>query len=108
METKNKIIEEYKKLVVSEKKANVPISEICEKVGISRKTFYNYFRDRWDIVEQIILDDIEKPIVQGNAEKLPYHDTTYIIFEKFLFEKSFYKIVITENCQNSLFESLIE
>ena len=108
METKNKIIEEYKKLVVSEKKANVPISEICEKVGISRKTFYNYFRDRWDIVEQIILDDIEKPIVQGNAERLPYHDTTYIIFEKFLFEKSFYKIVITENCQNSLFESLIE
>ncbi|MBE6893895.1 MAG: TetR/AcrR family transcriptional regulator [Ruminococcaceae bacterium] len=108
METRTAIIEEYKKLVISEKRANVSISEICKNVGISRKTFYNYFRDRWDIVEQIILNDIEKPILLGNAEKLPYHDTTYIIFERFLFEKNFYKIVITENCQNSLFESLIE
>ncbi len=108
METKQKIIDEYKKLVVQQKRANISISELCSNVGISRKTFYNYFRDRWDIVERIILDDIEKPILQGTEEKLPYHDTTYIIFERFLLEKSFYKIVITENCQNSLFESLIE
>lgn len=108
METRTAIIEEYKKLVISEKRANVSISEICKNVGISRKTFYNYFRDRYAIIEEIYLRDIELPIrmsLNVNAVNEYYVQTVY---QSFLLKKDFYCIAIKEEGANSLYENIVK
>ena len=60
METKQKIIDTYKTLVKENKTADVSVAEICRTLDISRKTFYNYFHDRYAIVDTIMFDEIEK------------------------------------------------
>ncbi len=108
METKQKIIDIYKTLVKENKTADISVAEICRKSEISRKTFYNHFQDRFDLLEKIMLNEIEKPLLQGIKQGFTYHETIYLVFENLLLEKDFYKIALMENCQNSLFDSLTE
>ncbi|MBQ6525284.1 MAG: TetR family transcriptional regulator [Clostridia bacterium] len=35
----------------------ITVSGICEKTGIDRKTFYRYFKDKYEVVEWIYLHD---------------------------------------------------
>ena len=64
METKSRIIEEYKKLVKEKKTTDITVAEICRNAGISRATFYSYFHDRYEITETIMLDEIEGPQIR--------------------------------------------
>ena len=108
METKQKIIDEYKTLVKEHKTADISVAEICRSLGISRKTFYNYFHDRYAIVETIIFDEIEKPLLKAIGANFSRKDLVRGIFESFLYDKEFYKYAIMEDCQNSLYENLVE
>lgn len=108
METKNRIIEEYKKFVKEKKTADITVAEICRNAGISRATFYSYFHDRYEITETIMLDEIEGPLLKALHAGFARSEVIRIIFESFLYDKDFYKIAIMEDCQNSLYESLIE
>ena len=108
METKQKIIDTYKILVRENKTADISVAEICRRTEISRKTFYNYFKDRYELLEKIMFDEIEKPLLQGIKQGFTYNETIYLVFENLLLEKDFYKIALMEDCQNSLFDSLTE
>ena len=108
METKQKIIDTYKTLVKENKTADVSVAEICRTLDISRKTFYNYFHDRYTIVETIMFDEIEKPLLRALNADFKRLDLIRMIFESFLYDKEFYKIAIMEDCQNSLYENLVE
>ncbi len=108
METKQLIIQQYKDLVKKEKTSEISVSEICRHAGISRKTFYNHFQDRFSILESIIFEEIEKPLCLALKRHFSNREAIHMIFSNLLLEKDFYKIAIMENCQNSLFDSLIE
>lgn len=108
METKQKIIDEYKTLVKQNKTADISVTEICCQLGISRKTFYNYFHDRYAIVETIMFDEIEKPLLKAIDADFSRKDLIRGVFESFLYDKEFYKFAIIEDCQNSLYDNLIE
>lgn len=107
MKTKEKIIEKYIELVLKRKNANIPVTEICDEVGICRKTFYRHFRDRYAIIEDIFINDIEVPLrvsLRINAENKYY---TQMVYQSFLNKKDFYVIAIKEEGSNSLFENII-
>ncbi|MGN0628760.1 MAG: TetR/AcrR family transcriptional regulator C-terminal domain-containing protein [Oscillospiraceae bacterium] len=108
MDTKKLIIDNYKELVHIRKTADISVSEICRSADISRKTFYNHFSDRYDLLKYIMLEEIEKPLCLALKRRFSNYDAMHMIFENLLLEKDFYKIAIMENCQNSLFDSLIE
>lgn len=108
MDMKNKITEQYKYLVKTMKTADITVAEICKSLNISRTTFYNYFHDRYAITETIMLTEIEKPLLKAINADFSRKELIRIVFESFLYDKEFYKIAIMENCQNSLYESLIE
>lgn len=38
--------------------SRVPVQELCSELKISKKTFYNHYKNRDDLVEAIILDNI--------------------------------------------------
>lgn len=108
METKQRIIDEYKTLVKQNKTADISVAEICRQLGISRKTFYNYFHDRYAIIETIMFDEIERPLLKAIDADFSRKDLIRRIFESFLYDKEFYKYAIIEDCQNSLYDNLIE
>ncbi len=108
METKQKIVDEYKTLVKEHKTADISVAEICRSLGISRKTFYNYFHDRYAIVETIMFDEIEKPLLKAIDAEFSRKDLIRGIFESFLYDREFYRYAIMEDCQNSLYDNLIE
>ena len=57
MNSKEKIIDTYKRLVVKKQGAKVTVKEICDELNISRTTFYKYFKDTYDILEYIFVND---------------------------------------------------
>ena len=81
MDTKQKIVDEYKTLVKEHKTADISVAEICRSLGISRKTFYNYFRDRYAIVETIMFDEIEKPLLKAIDAEFSRKDLKRAIFK---------------------------
>ncbi len=107
MKTKEKIFEAYIELVLKRKNANIPVTEICEKVGICRKTFYRYFRDRYAIIEDLFIDDIETPLKVSLRIHTSNEYYTQMIYQSFLAKKDFYLIAIKEEGNNSLFENII-
>lgn len=50
MNKKEMIIETDKRLVIENKSADIPVAEICREANVSRKTFYNHFQDRFEVV----------------------------------------------------------
>lgn len=57
--TKNRIMDEYLQLVSQSKWDKISVKEICSAAAITRGTFYQYFNDIYDLMEQI-----ETPLLQ--------------------------------------------
>ena len=108
MNSKEKIIEKYIELVLKKKTPDISVTELCEELNIGRRTFYNHFHDRYAIIEEIYLRDIELPIrmsLNVNAVNEYYVQTVY---QSFLLKKDFYCIAIKEEGANSLYENIVK
>ena len=54
---KNVIAEQTKELIRQKPIDSITVTEICEKTGMNRRTFYRYFRDKFEIVDWIYFHD---------------------------------------------------
>ena len=108
MNSKEKIIEKYIDLVLKKKSPDISVTELCEKTGISRNTFYHYFQDRYAVVEAIFINDVEEPMKMGFEMKIHSETVTSIMYRNFLRKKEFYMIVMREEGRNTLFENVTE
>ena len=54
---KNAIAEGTKDLIRHNSIDNITVTEICEKTGMNRRTFYRYFSDKFDVVDWIYYHD---------------------------------------------------
>lgn len=52
--TKQLIVEAFRELVRMRRPKDVRVNDICEKCGISRRTFYYHFQDKYDLLAWII------------------------------------------------------
>ncbi len=107
MLTKRGIMDGYMELAISEGTTEISVTEICRKCNISRKTFYYYFVDRYDLIESIFIEEIEAPLKQSIEKELSSKEYLLNFYSHFLPKKDFYIIAIKENGQNSLFENII-
>jgi AcrR family transcriptional regulator len=67
---------------------NITVKEICEAAGVSRTTFYAYYKDQYDILRQMekeILADVDKFTLKysSSGEMAPIRELV-IIFEPML------------------------
>jgi AcrR family transcriptional regulator len=63
---------------------NISIKEICENAGVSRSTFYMYYKDQYDLLGQLeeeILDEFDHLIQRHSpaGAMLPAKDLTVLI-----------------------------
>ncbi len=106
--TKEKITNAYKQLVIDNHTTKISVLQICEACNISRTTFYNYYKDVNDIVEEIFISDAIQPMLQTLNVDVNAKNIIYNWYLNFLKNKEFYQIAIKNDGQNSLFETIIE
>lgn len=107
MISKDTIVESYKALVLKNKTTKISVKELCESIGISRTTFYKYFRDSYDIIEYIFVSDAMIPMDTLIANKIGTKTVMENWYSSFYRNKDFYQFAIRENGQNSLFDTII-
>ena len=58
MESRDIILENTRHLICNKGFNKVTVKMICEQSKISRKTFYKFYQDKYDVLEQIIIKDV--------------------------------------------------
>ena len=62
MQAEMKIICAFRQLVSDGSFEKVKISEICAEAGVSRKTYYTHFSDKYELLEGVFALDFIKPV----------------------------------------------
>ncbi|AGX44369.1 TetR/AcrR family transcriptional regulator [Clostridium saccharobutylicum] len=84
--TKNKVFETAIELIRTKGYDNVTISEICEKAGVAKGTFYVHYKSKEDIIKESYYSDMSEFVLK-NYKRLISEDNDMSIkdkIEKFL------------------------
>jgi len=104
-DTKARIIECFKQLVIEKGFADVRIRDITDLAGLTRPTFYTYFKDKYEVVEYIFMHEIGTVV----APWLELGQTREA-FMQFIIQldknRAFYQAAIRYEGQNSLGEMI--
>ena len=95
-----------KKLMLQKPFDKITINDLTKDCGISRMTFYNHFKDIYDLVEWSCEED-GKQALQNNNTYDTWQEGLYQIFQAVLANKPFilnvYRTVSREQIENYLF-----
>ncbi len=80
----------------------VTITLLVEKVGISKPTFYSYFKDKYDLIGWIFYQDLSQN--ERVNDYLGEEEDFVVAFKNIDQKRSFYKKALSMHDQNSLFE----
>lgn len=103
--TENLICESFKSMLLKYPFEKITIKKITDEAGIIRPTFYNYFQDKYELVERYLKIDImdsANNLIENNMEK----EAIKMIFVRVEKNKAFYKKAFDIKGQNS-FESIL-
>lgn len=111
-ETARKIMRSFHQLVMERDFQKLTVAEICEAAQVSRKTFYKYFKDKNDVVEQILISDVLYPMqklreLYMNME-LPSGMILQWQYEQFYKDRKFYESISVFTGQNSFYEFMLK
>ena len=99
--TKKIIKDTFLSLLKEKEIGKITVSEICKLSDINRATFYRYYLDVYDLLEQIEQDFmLELVDSTNNAETTTVYSFTHDILEVFLNNKELVKLIF--NTKNSI------
>lgn len=107
MSIKELITVTYHDLVVKKNTSKISVKEVCDTCHISRTTFYKYFKDCYEIIDYILLNDAIVPTYDLVKQHVDGKLTTINWYLSFYKHREFYIIAIKEHGQNSLFDTII-
>jgi probable dihydroxyacetone kinase regulator len=67
---KKKIADSFQGLVEDKGFKRVSITLIMKRAEVRRPTFYDYFKDKYDLLEWVVNDSLEE-LIDNNIEYLP-------------------------------------
>lgn len=112
LEKKRKIIESAYQIVKSKNIYNTAVDDIVKSAGIARGTFYLYFKDKSDLIEQLIFlksSESMKALLQKFEARVSDSDDVFEIsrefiglFIDFLIEQKEVLMVLTKNISSCL------
>lgn len=112
MSVRNNIVEKFEGLLEKQTMETISVSAICKECGISRKTFYVYFKDKYDLLDYIFVKDILYPIRRMtytmNEHEISSRKTLEQMYDTFLSKKMFYMNAIKTTGQNSFYDLITE
>lgn len=103
--TENLICESFKNMLLKYPFEKITIKRITDEAGIIRPTFYNYFQDKYELLERYLKNDIMDSadnLIENNMDQ----EAVKLIFIRFEKNKAFYRKAFEVKGQNS-FESIL-
>ena len=94
------ICEGLKNLLKTKNLDRIRIKEITDEVGLMRPTFYNYFQDKYEVIEYIFTHEVlepMRPFLQSGLVKEAFHFMIVAIQK----DSEFYRREIMRSSQNS-------
>lgn len=105
--TKSDLEQSLKRFLLKKPLDKITISDLTEDCGISRMAFYYHFRDIYDLVEWVCLEDATRAL-QGKKTYDTWREGLLQIFEAVLENKPFilnvYHSLSREQIENYLFQ----
>ena len=113
--TKHLLAETLEEMMKTRTLHDIHVGEICEKAWVTRQTFYYHFKDKYDLVAWIYLQDQTRSYQEVVGEGKLYTKTVeggiYAAqmrrqMELILEKRDFYRNALKEEEQNSLIECM--
>lgn len=104
--TKNALAASLKQLMLEKPFEKISVSDICDRCGMNRKSFYYHFKDKYDLVNWIFYTDFI-----GNLKFNEYSkgwDVMLDLCRHFYQDKAFYRAAFKIEGQNSLKDYVLE
>ncbi|MGI6075835.1 MAG: TetR/AcrR family transcriptional regulator C-terminal domain-containing protein [Pyramidobacter sp.] len=103
--TKEAIASALERLLLERQFSKIPVKDITEACGISRNTFYYHFKDKYELMNWIVDDDMAKNVEDyDNPMRIP---ETFVSMCAFMYQrKKFYYPCMQYDGQNSLYSHL--
>lgn len=104
-ETKNILADTFCKLMETKSFKKITVEDITNSYGACRQTFYNHFKDKYDLINWIYLNDHRQALASletGNT----WRESLYLSYLVFWKHKQFYKSVSMEDGQNNFIDFL--
>lgn len=100
MDTKTKIKDATKRLVVAQPFSSINVTTIMQQAGLRRQTFYDYYRDKYDVLGDIYSSEVAAAAHYcGHYQYWP--QTVASIVAYFGTNRAFYQRVIQIDEQNA-------
>ena len=94
---------EYRSMVCSMPMGKITVSDLCQRAGVSRKTFYAHFTDLEDVLAKILNDDVTEPLTRIYPHALTMGEDVSarllneLSYKGVLEHKDFYTHIVTRN-----------
>jgi len=104
--TKSILAQALKELMSSHPFAKISVGDVCTKCGMSRKSFYYHFQDKYDLMNWIFYTEfvgtLQLPVQTDNRQLL------LNICQYLYKERSFYRNALTVHGQNGFQDYFLE
>ena len=104
--TKHILAQSLKELMTHQPFARISVGDICSHCGMSRKSFYYHFQDKYDLMNWIFFTEFIGNIYE--KEQLDGWQLLQDICSYFYREQVFYRNALSVNGQNSFQEYFLE
>lgn len=98
----------FKQYLMHHSIESLKITDLCKDLSISRKTFYMYYHDKYDILEDIFVVTIIDPLRKLLDYNISVYEVEKVLYQNFLNNKDFYSKALKYNGQNSLLSILVK
>ena len=105
--TEDKIIRSFKKLVNEHSFEKITVTMIAEDVGISRPIFYRYFKDKYELMDYMLYNEVTKELEVLLEHNMILEAIKYL-FTHIINEAKLYRKLFETTGQNSFEQVMIE
>ncbi len=105
--TKDYLMESAAQLFSKHPIEKVTIMDICENCGLSTRTYYNYFRDKYDIINRCYVERFEEH-VRDHLDTMTFHGLMIYLAEEVCKSPDFFRNVFQYTGQNNIRMSSVE
>lgn len=104
--TKKALARTMKELMKQKSLSRISVGDICESCGMSRKSFYYHFRDKYDLVNWIFRTEFLEPVQAGAYDS--GWEMLSAMFNYLYSQQEFYRCAMEIEGQNSFREYFSE
>lgn len=104
--TKKALANALKELMTEKSFEKISVSDICDRCGMNRKSFYYHFKDKYDLVNWIFYTDFIRNMKFDSYDK--GWDVVSDLCRHFYKEKAFYRAAFKIEGQNSFKDYVLE